>query len=70
MIGTLKNNNTEVWVEDLVGSTYFDLYNERLGTYIPWDELLTRTIYGWFSRMDTDQILQSDTMISKILITN
>jgi hypothetical protein len=70
LLGTLKNNKKEVWVEELLGSSYVDLYEDRLGTYIPWDDILNRSIYGWFSRMDPYQVLESDTFIGKLLLTN
>ena len=70
LIGTLKNNKQEVWVEELLGSSYLDLYEDRLATYIPWDEILNRSIYGWFSRMDPYQVLESNTFIGKLLLTN
>lgn len=70
MIGTLKNNKKEVWVEELVSSSYIDLFEQRLGTYIPWDDLLNRSNLGWFSRMSPEQVLHSDTMIGKIIIAN
>lgn len=70
MIGTLKNNKKEVWVEELLSLNYIDLFEERLGTYIPWDDLLNRSTLSWFSRMCPEQILNSDTMLGKIIIAH
>ena len=70
MIGTLKNNKTEVWIEELISSSYINLFDERLGTYIPWDDLLNRSTLGWFVRMSPEQVLNSDTMVGKIIIAD
>ena len=53
-----------------MGNSYIDLCDEAQGIYIPTDELLERTKYGWFVRMSPEQIMESDTAIGKYILIN
>jgi len=70
MIGTLKSNGSLIRVEELVGSTYFEVAECAYGLYIPWDQLINRVSIGWFVRLSPEQVLQSNTMIGKYLLAN
>lgn len=69
-IGTLKSDGTLVHLEELLGSTYFELSSTAFGLYIPWDQLINRVKFGWFVRLSPEQVLKSNTMISKYLLAN
>jgi hypothetical protein len=69
-LGTLKSDGTLVHLEELLGSTYFELSSTAFGLYIPWDQLINRVKFGWFVRLSPEQVLKSNTMISKYLLAN
>ena len=51
-----------------MGNTYFELIDDVYGLYIPDEDILKRTKYQWFSRLSTEQILLSDTMLGKYFL--
>ena len=69
-LGTKKNCGNPLYVDELVGSTFIKLCPEVFGIYIPWNELINRINLQWFVRLSPQQILESNTMIGKYLLTN
>lgn len=69
-LGGLDNNNKIITIEDLMGNTFINLPDSCSIVYIPEDELLKRTNYQWFTRLSTSQVLDSNTMIGKLLLIN
>lgn len=69
-IGTLKSDGTLVHLEELLGSTHFELECNTFGLYIPWDQLINRVKFGWFVRLSPEQVLKSNTMIGKYILAN
>ena len=67
-LGTKTINNKLIDLDDLMGSTYLDLNIKCFGLYIPSDELLKRTKYNWFCKLNTREVLEASTNISKYLI--
>lgn len=67
-IGTLKKDGSLIHVQELLGSTYFELADFAYGLYIPWDQLINRVSLGWFVRLSPEQVLESNTMIAKYLL--
>ena len=67
-IGTLKKDGSLIHVQELVGSTHFELADFAYGLYIPWDQLINRVSLGWFVRLSPEQVLRSNTMIAKYLL--
>ncbi len=67
-IGTLKKDGSLIHVQELLGSTYFELAEFAYGLYIPWDQLINRVSLGWFVRLSPEQVLESNTMIAKYLL--
>jgi len=57
-----------ILIDDLMGDQDVDLDANALGLYIPERELLRRTAFGWFVRMSTEQVLESNTLIGKYLL--
>ena len=57
-----------ILIEHLLGNNYLNLFNELIGIYIPMTEILKRSSFGWFSRMSSKQILQSNTIIGNYLL--
>ena len=48
------------------GELPFDLPKDAVYVPIPWDEIQRRSNFGWFLRMNEDQILDSDLAISEL----
>ena len=67
-IGTLKKDGSLIHVQELLGSTYFELADFAYGLYIPWDQLINRVSLGWFVRLSPEEVLESNTMIAKYLL--
>lgn len=64
-IGIKTNKRKPVLIEDLLEDNYLDLNKNMYGIYIPEDELLLRPKYSWFAVLNTQQILESNSFISK-----
>jgi hypothetical protein len=67
-IGTKTINEQQIILDDLMSNQYLDLYKGTYGILIPSNELLNRLNFGWFVRMSTKQVLESDTIIGNYLL--
>ena len=67
-LGTKTINNKLVDLDDLMGSTFLEFNTKSYGLYIPSDELLKRTKYNWFCKLNTKEVLEANTNLSKYLI--
>ena len=70
LLGTKNSNEKLVFIEELISSSFIDLYDNAFGLYIPWNELINRTKLEWFSRLSPEQVLESNTAIGKYLLIN
>jgi hypothetical protein len=66
-----RPDGKRIQVEDLLsagqeGSHRFKIQPDALYVPIPWPEIQDRRMFGWFLRMDEDQILNSDLVISDL----
>lgn len=66
-----KADGRRIQLEDLLaagqdGALPFDIPKEGLYVLVPWEEMKNRRNFGWFLRMNEDQILDSDLAISEI----
>jgi hypothetical protein len=67
----IKNTKGEpVVIDDLLGNSFIHFKNDIYGVYVPADEILKRSKFEWFARLNTRQVLESDTIIGKLLLTN
>lgn len=69
-LGIKTSRGELVVIDDLLGNTFIDFKKKLYGVYIPADEILKRTKFEWFARMSIPQVLESDTIIGKLLLTN
>lgn len=69
-IGTKTKRGEPVVIEDLLGNTHIKFDKDAYGVYIPADEILKRSKFEWFARMSVPQVLESDTIVGKLLLTN
>ena len=71
LLGTKNNDNNNVVIDELLGSSYINFSDNIVGIYIPADEVLRRTKYEWFARLSNEQLLNSDVIVAKhILLSN
>jgi hypothetical protein len=66
-----RPDGKRIQVEDLLaagqqGSHRFKISPDAIYVPIPWPEIQDRRMFGWFLRMDEDQILNSDLAISDL----
>lgn len=66
-----KGDGRRIQLEDLLaagqdGALPFTIPNEGLYVLVPWTEIQNRRNFGWFLRLNEDQILDSDLAISEI----
>jgi hypothetical protein len=69
-IGTKNSGGQPILVDELLGSSYISLHSDSFGLYIPWNELISRTALQWFVRLSPQQVLESNTVIGKYLLTS
>jgi hypothetical protein len=67
-IGVQKQNKEPVDISELFQSNEIDYCGELYGIYIPYKELLQKTKYQWFLRLNVNQVLQSNTIIAKYML--
>ena len=70
VFGLKDKNGHAITVEMLLGNTYIPFSKESFGLYIPSDEILRRVKYEWFCRLSKKQVLESDTIIGKMILTS
>lgn len=70
LLGVKDNDNKPVILDRLFSNTFIELNKNSFGLYIPHDEILRRTAYQWFARLNPKQVLETNNMIGKYLLTN
>ena len=68
-IGIQQENGKPILMEHLLTDNYLDLSSETFGIYIPADEILARTQWQWFAYMSHEEILSSDMIIAKYIMS-
>lgn len=66
-IGTKTKQNRTVFIDDLFNNVELLDKGERYGVLLPYDDLLNKSKYSWFSRMSYAQIKNSKLFISTII---
>ena len=66
-IGIKNNKKKTILLEDLCEEAYLDLHPHVVGIHIPADELLRRTKYNWIAVMKSEELLNTNMIISKYL---
>lgn len=68
LVGTKTIENEAVTIETLLSDNYIHFYPKTYGIWIPNRDVLNRVHYEWFSRMSTEQILDSQFILAKYFI--
>jgi hypothetical protein len=67
----IKNMDDEIiLVDNLLNSDYVSFYENMFGILIPSKMILKRKKYEWFARLSAEQVLQSDTILSKHILVS
>jgi hypothetical protein len=69
-IGTKTKRGEPVVIDDLLGNTHIKFNKDMYGVYVPSCEILKRSKFEWFARLSVKQVLESDTIVGKLLLTN
>ena len=70
LIGIKTQNGKPILLEELMEENYLDLSKNIYGIYIPADEILRRPKYQWFAVVPSDEIFNTNTIITKYLMTS
>ena len=70
MLGVKSKMGTPIVIDDLMGNTYISFMPNLYGVYIPEYKLLNRTKFEWFPRLSQEQVLESNTIIGKLLLVH
>ena len=68
-IGIQQNNGKPILLEHLLSENYLEIYPKSYGIYIPADEILARTQWQWFAYMSHEEILNSNMIIAKYIMS-
>ena len=69
-LGVKDVTNKNVTLDNLVGSSFVDFCPKSLGVYFPQEQILNRTAYQWFANLNAKQLLESNTIMGKLLVSN
>lgn len=67
LIGIKNDKRKPILIDDLLDEGFLTLNPNCYGIYIPDKDILSRTKYQWFAAMNADQVLDSNTIISKYM---
>lgn len=70
IIGTKTKRGEPILIDDLLGNTQIEFKSNLYGVYVPAYEILKRTKFEWFARLNIHQVLESETIVGKLLLTN
>ena len=68
ILGAKDTDDNDVTLERLMGTTYVDFDPKIYAIYLPQEDILSRTKYGWFSRQSQAQLKKCPTVATKWLL--
>jgi hypothetical protein len=68
IVGCLDEDSNYVSINELLGSSYINYSNHLHGIFIPQVDVLRRSKYEWFARLNEQQIYSNDAIICKYLL--
>ena len=69
-VGVKNKNRKRILLENLLEEDYLDLHRNAVGIYIPMEDVLQRPKYQWFAVLPSEQILESNMIISKYIVAS
>uniref|UniRef100_A0A6C0D4R8 Uncharacterized protein n=1 Tax=viral metagenome TaxID=1070528 RepID=A0A6C0D4R8_9ZZZZ len=70
LTGVKTEDRKTIVLEDLMEEGFLNMHKSAVGIYIPADEILNRPKYQWFAVLPSEQILNSNMIISKYLMAS
>jgi hypothetical protein len=70
IVGIKTKKRKRILIENLIEEDYLDLHRNAVGIYIPIQEILQRPKYQWFAVLPSDQLLNSNMIISKYIVAS
>jgi len=67
LVGVKNDKRKPILVDDLLGEGFLVLSPNAYGIYIPEEDILNRTKFQWFAAMTTEQVLNTNTILSKYI---
>ena len=61
------DKNRIINMEDLLQNTNYNLDKDVVGINIPIDDIIKSLKYEWFSKLDTNEIIESNTLVAKFI---
>ena len=68
LFGIRDKEECPVYIEQLLENSFVKFAPDMVGLYLPNDEILSRTKYGWFPRMNKKQVMESNTIAGKYML--
>ena len=69
-VGVKTNDRKTILLENLMEENYLNLTPNAFGIYIPENDILTRPKYQWFAVMSSEDVLKTNTIISKYIASS
>tara|TARA_Y100000992_G_C21274443_1_gene499041 strand:+ start:2477 stop:3373 length:897 start_codon:yes stop_codon:yes gene_type:complete len=66
-LGLFDDKNRIINMEDLLQNTNYNLDKDVVGINIPIDDIIKSLKYEWFSKLDTNEIIESNTLVAKFI---
>lgn len=67
LIGVVDIYNKQITIERLLGNTEIEFNKNVYGILLPNEQFLNRTKYGWINKLSTEELLESNTILGKLL---
>jgi len=68
IFGSVDYNGKDVTIDRLLGSTFIDFSPKLEAIYLPSNEILNRTKFGWFARLSQDQLRTCNSVVAKWMV--
>jgi hypothetical protein len=70
IIGVKTRDQKAILLENLMEEEHLKISSHCVGIYIPADEILSRPKYQWFAVMPSEEVLKTNMIVSKYLLTS
>jgi hypothetical protein len=67
-LGMKDSRGKPITIEMLLNDSFIEVAHNAVGIYVPEKDILKRSIYQWFPRLSTEQVLESSTNVGKFLL--
>ena len=66
--GAKDTSDDDITIDRLLGSSYIDFNPSTVAIYLPEEEILKRTKFGWFSRLSQEQLRTCSSIAARWLL--